>query len=202
MNFQYNRNISKDISRMKKIKSFKFESAISTPVVQFIPTQELPRDTLYREFELDGVTLPPYAQFKRRALRKRDMMVLCEPISIRFRYMGKSYEMNFKKGYCFDGASVPTMFVFGNVSKFNQYVLFAAMVHDALFALQLLGDDKLGFEDANNIFSAILRYQRINKFALLRYMLGVRSFVGWRLYKKSNPETSWLLDFVSFEVID
>lgn len=184
----------KRISRMKKIRSFKVVEYSGSILDEFIPTDSAKRDVLYAGFRAEGVKLPQYSSFDRLALRKRDMKVICRDWYMVFDYCGRRYRIEFKTGSCYDGASVPVIFVLGNVSKFNQYVSIASLVHDGLFALQLMS-----FEDANNVFSALMRWQGLNKFALGRYMLGVRSPIGKLIYKKSEPKKHWLYDFVHFK---
>ena len=182
------------MSRMKKIRSFQVVDYSGSVLDEFIPTDKNAREALYEGFREKGVILPPYSSFKRRALRRRDMKVVCREWWMIFDYCGKRYKITVDVGSCYDGASVPVPFVMGNVSKFNQYVLIPALVHDALFALKLMS-----FEDANNIFSGLLRWNGINKLALGRYMLGVRSPIGRAIYRKGNAETHWLNGFVQFK---
>lgn len=184
-------------NRLKAIRSFHILSDSGEPPTEFIPVDSDERDKLYYKYSLEGVTLPRYSSFDRKHLRKKDMKVLTADWSIKFRYKSEEYAMFFKKGFCFDGASVPVFFRMGNVTAHNSYVSKAAPVHDALFALKFMS-----YEDANNIFSGLLRDKDINKFALGKYMLGVRSPVGRKLYRKSDPETSWLKDFVEFVHLD
>jgi len=184
----------KRLSRMKKIRSFKIVEYSGSILDEFIPTDEAKRDVLYAGFRARGVKLPPYDSFERKALRKRDMKVVCRNWYMVFDYCGERYRIEFKKGACYDGASVPVPFVFGNVSKFNQYVSVASLVHDGLFALKLMS-----FEDSNNIFSALLRHEGINKLALARYMLGVRSPIGRMIYKRGDEKAHWLNGFVEFK---
>ena len=184
----------KRLSRMKKIRSFKVVEYSGSILNEFIPTDKAKRDVLYAGFRASGIKLPPYDSFERRALRKRDMKVVCRDWYMIFDYCGERYKITFNTGSCYDGASVPVAMVGGNVSKFNQYVSIASLVHDGLFALKLMP-----FEDANNVFSALLRWQDLNKLALWRYMLGVRSFVGKLIYKKGNPDKHWLNGFVEFK---
>ena len=182
------------MSHLDDIKTFEFLSPIVTPDCQFIPKTEGARKIMYSSFMDSGITLPPYDSFTRRFLRRADMMVLNKGLEIRFRYKNQEYKMIFARGTCWDGASIPNVFVFGNASKFNQYVILASLVHDALFALHLMP-----YDDANNIFSAIMRAQGINKLALGRFMLGVRSRIGRRMYRRSNPDKHWMKGFVNLE---
>ena len=180
-------------NRLKAIRSFQLLADSGEPCTEFIPRDSDERDKLYYEYSLEGITLPRYSTFSRKHLRKRDMKVLTSDWTIKFRYKKEEYAMLLKKGFCFDGASVPLVFRMGNVTAHNSYVSKAAPVHDALFALKLMT-----YEDANNVFSGLLRDKGLNKFALVRYMLGVRSPIGRRLYRKSDPRKSWLKGFVEF----
>ncbi len=183
------------MNRMESIESFEVINYSGTPDTQFISTKKNARTKLYNEFLDEGIELPSYSAFKRKNLRKRDMMVLNEDWFMEFVYKGVKYRIDAKKGACFDGASVPTIFIFGNMSRFNQYVIIPALVHDILFATH-----KFSFEDANNIFSALLRWNEINKCVLAKYMLGVR--VGGKgIYNRSVPEDHWLWNFSECKVI-
>ena len=184
------------MTRLEAIHSFRFLSSVQEPDAEFIPFKAPDRAVFYQKFAEQGIVLPDYNRFKRKFLRRRDMMTLMSPLNVRFAYKDREYSFTANEGACWDGASVPTMFVCCNVSKFNHYVILASLLHDAFFALHLMP-----FEDANNIFSAVLRYHDLGNLALLRYMMGVRSPIAHKLYRKSDVSGHWLNGFIDFHTL-
>jgi len=132
----------------------------------------------------------------RESLRKEDMKVLESDWWITFEYKKKVYRLTLKRGACWDGASVPTGLVHGNVAKHTQRANIPSIVHDYLFCSR-----SLSFDDANNIFSGLLRWQGMNRGALAQYMIGVRSRKGRRIFIDGNPEAHWLPPFCELSII-
>jgi len=157
-------------------------------VTTFIPVERYRRERLYETMAKRGYKMPEYSSLTRMNMRAQDLMVIMEECSIIFKYNGKIYELVVYPSLVVDCASVPVSLVQGDLNKFGQHVEMAALVHDVLFNMQLLP-----FEDANNIFEGFLKHTGlIDNFTIRMYCMGVRSFVGKRLYKKNNPETSWM----------
>jgi len=164
--------------------------------VEFISTNESVRETQYEQFKDRGIVLYPYCDIKRPMLLKRDLKVFLEDWWIEYQYEDVVYKLTYLAGGIFDEASIPIIFRCCNGTAHNQYVSIPSAVHDALFALHLMP-----FEDANNIFRELLEWKHIPRIVKGRLMMGVRSFLGRRLYRKNNPEEHWLNGFVKFEVV-
>lgn len=183
--------------RLEAIRSFEVIDYSGVIPSVYLSTHKETRLKQYEYFRERGIELPPYDSIKRKNLSKKDLKVFLDDWLIIFKYKNIEYKLTIKAGAITDDASVPTAFVFMNVTKHNQYVSIPAAVHDCLFALHLLS-----FEDANNVFSGLLRWNKIPKLALARYMMGVRSPVGKMLYKNNDPSKHWLKDFVDFEILE
>jgi hypothetical protein len=185
------------MKRMDLIKSMEVIGHSPTIEVAYIPINKIYRDRLYESFKDEGITLPIYSKLKRKGLNQCDLLILLKDHWISFRYNGKMIHILCKKGFIFDGASVPKKFVMRSLVKIGPKVLLAALIHDTLFALQ---PDSISYDDANNIFSALLRYKGVNKFTIGLYCAGVRSFIGKRIYKSIDPSLSWMKEFVEFDI--
>lgn len=107
---------------------------------------------------------------------KEDLCILLEDVSIK----SNQYTISIKKGFDFDGASIPRIFwsIIGNpiIGKFN----IAALVHDALYASQFI-DRKI----SDDIFLELMKIYKVGY--LKRYLMynAVRLF-GWKSWKSNQ----------------
>lgn len=190
--------MSKRKDRRAAVNSFKVVDVSLPPLTSFVPVDPVRRakqwDWMYFTH---GVVLPDYEVYKRRNLEYVDLIVFERDWWIIYEYNYKRYKVTVKPGAVIDSASVPTVFVRRNLTKRGQHIQEAAALHDSLFALKPFG---YSFDDANNLFEAMIRYTGISTdIARKFYMLGVRSPVGWKIYDEANPDKHWLKNFVEFE---
>jgi len=176
----------------------KIHEPIFNPVNCFIPQAGLDRVHLYQKLHAQGIVPPAYSEFTRPNLKKVDMMVLLEDNVFRFSLDGQEYKLTIKAGHAWDGASIPVAFVCCNMTKFNQYVLFASLIHDVLFALGFFS-----FKESNDIFRAILKKKKTPWLTRVFLQVGIRSFVGKHIYNgyRKGKIKTWMKPFVTLEKI-
>ena len=107
------------------------------------------------------------------------------------------YNITVKKGFDFDGASIPQSLwsVYGNPlsGKFR----IAALVHDALYASQ-----KVPRELADDIFLDLMKQHRVGYMKRQTMYYAVRS-VGWHVWKgHEETEVKKYKEFINVEKID
>ena len=184
------------MSHMDDIRTFKVIGCSGELPVTYLSTNKSIRDKQYKHFAKEGITLVPYADYKRTFLNKRDLKVFCKPWWIVFEYKGVVYKLIIGKGAVIDEASIPWFFRFGLGTAHNQYVSIPSGMHDVFFAMKLFS-----FDDSNNLFSAALRWKNTPKSVIGRLMMGVRSVFGKHSYRDNNPDTHWLKGFVKLEIV-
>ena len=109
---------------------------------------------------------------------KEDVFILLEDVTVE----ALGYRIRVKKGFDFDGASIPQALwsVYGNPlsGKFR----IAALVHDALYASQ-----KLPREVADAIFLDLMKQHEVGYMKRQTMYYAVRS-AGWTVWKKHDKE--------------
>jgi len=184
------------ILNTKTSKTFKVLSKfVDEPVTQYIPTDSVQRDHLYKEYEDEGVILPKYSDINSVGMDKLDLVVLEEDWSIDIGYIGKIIRITARKGFIYDMASTPVYLQFGRMSKNSQYCAMPALVHDMLYSLNIMPKD-----NCDDIFEGLLSFKKTPYFYKLAYIAGVRLF-GSNSYMESHNKRSWMTNFVSFELI-
>lgn len=181
------------MTRKQKIASFKVVHISNPPLTRFIPVNTKRRVELY---ESNFLILPWYETFVRKNLEREDLYVVEEQWSITFEYMNKAYTLTVNPGAVYDVASVPKHFVRGGLTKRGQAIQEAALVHDCLFALQLLP-----FEDCNNVFRGMIDYTGLCNRLVSNLYMAVRGRTGRTIYNNADPKKHWLKECVIFEEI-
>ena len=124
---------------------------------------------------------------------KEDVFILLEDVTVE----ALGYKITVKKGFDFDGASIPQALwsVYGNPlsGKFR----IAALVHDALYASQ-----KLPRELADAIFLDLMKQHEVEYLKRQTMYYAVRS-AGWYVWKKHRePEIETYKEFINVEKIN
>ena len=124
---------------------------------------------------------------------KEDMFILLEDVTVDV----LGYRIIVKKGFDFDGASIPRALwgLYGNPlsGKFR----IAALVHDALYASQ-----KVPRELADDIFLYLMKQHRVGHMKRQTMYYAVRS-VGWHVWKgHEETEVKKYKEFINVEKID
>ena len=109
---------------------------------------------------------------------KEDVFILLEDVTVE----ALGYRIRVKKGFDFDGASIPQSLwgVYGNPlsGKFR----IAALVHDALYASQ-----KLPREVADAIFLDLMKQHEVGYMKRQTMYYAVRS-AGWYVWRRNTKE--------------
>ena len=109
---------------------------------------------------------------------KEDMFILLEDVTVDV----LGYRITVKKGFDFDGASIPQALwsVYGNPlsGKFR----IAALVHDALYA-----SEKLPRELADSIFLDLMKQHEVGYMKRQTMYYAVRS-AGWYVWRRNTKE--------------
>ena len=124
---------------------------------------------------------------------KEDVFILLEDVTVEV----LGYRIRVKKGFDFDGASIPQALwgVYGNPlsGKFR----IAALIHDALYVSQ-----KLPRELADKIFLDLMKQHDVGYFKRKTMYYAVRS-AGWYAWKKlTKEELEKYKEFINVEKID
>ena len=124
---------------------------------------------------------------------KEDVFILLEDVTVE----ALGYKITVKKGFDFDGASIPQALwsVYGNPlsGKFR----IAALVHDALYA-----SAELPREVADKIFLDLMKQHEVGYLKRQTMYYAVRS-AGWYVWKKhKEPEVEEYKEFINVEKID
>lgn len=124
---------------------------------------------------------------------KEDVFILLEDVTVET----LGYRIRVKKGFDFDGASIPQVLwsVYGNPlsGKFR----IAALVHDALYASQ-----KLPRELADAIFLDLMKQHEVGYLKRQTMYYAVRS-AGWYVWRKHKElEIEEYKEFIHVEKID
>ena len=124
---------------------------------------------------------------------KEDVFILLEDVVVE----SLGYKITVKKGFDFDGASIPQALwsVYGNPLSVKFRI--AALVHDALYASQ-----KLPRELADAIFLDLMKQHEVGYLKRQTMYYAVRS-VGWYAWiKHAEPEIETYKEFINVEKID
>ena len=124
---------------------------------------------------------------------KEDVFILLEDVTVE----ALGYRIRVKKGFDFDGASIPQSLwgVYGNPlsGKFR----IAALVHDALYASQ-----KLPREVADAIFLDLMKQHEVGYMKRQTMYYAVRS-AGWYVWRRNTKEEiERYKEFINVEKID
>ena len=124
---------------------------------------------------------------------KEDVFILLEDVTVE----ALGYKIIVKKGFDFNGASIPQALwsVYGNPlsGKFR----IAALVHDALYASQ-----KLPREVADAIFLDLMKQHEVGYVKIQTMYYAVRS-AGWYVWKRNTKEEiETYKEFINVEKID
>ena len=124
---------------------------------------------------------------------KEDMFILLEDVTVDV----FGYRIIVKKGFDFDGASIPRALwgLYGNPlsGKFR----IAALVHDALYASQ-----KVPRELADDIFLDLMKQHRVGYMKRQTMYYAVRS-AGWYAWRRNTKEEiEEYKEFINVEKID
>ena len=124
---------------------------------------------------------------------KEDVFILLEDVTVDV----LGYRITVKKGFDFDGASIPQALwsVYGNPlsGKFR----IAALVHDALYASQ-----KLPREVADAIFLDLMKQHEVGYMKRQTMYYAVRS-AGWYVWRRNTKEEiETYKEFINVEKID
>ena len=124
---------------------------------------------------------------------KEDVFILLEDVTVE----ALGYRITVKKGFDFDGASIPQALwsVYGNPlsGKFR----IAALVHDALYASQ-----KVSRELADAIFLDLMKQHEVGYLKRQTMYYAVRS-AGWYSWKQlTKEEIETYKEFINVETID
>ena len=124
---------------------------------------------------------------------KEDVFILLEDVTVE----ALGYRITVKKGFDFDGASIPQALwsVYGNPlsGKFR----IAALVHDALYA-----SEKLPRELADDIFLDLMKQHEVGYMKRQTMYYAVRS-AGWYVWRRNTKEEiEKYKEFINVEKID
>ena len=124
---------------------------------------------------------------------KEDVFILLEDVTVE----ALGYRIRVKKGFDFNGASIPQALwsVYGNPlsGKFR----IAALVHDALYASQ-----KLPRELADAIFLDLMKQHEVGYMKRQTMYYAVRS-AGWYVWRRNTKEEiETYKEFINVEKID
>ena len=124
---------------------------------------------------------------------KEDVFILLEDVTVE----ALGYRIRVKKGFDFNGASIPQALwsVYGNPlsGKFR----IAALVHDALYASQ-----KLPREVADAIFLDLMKQHEVGYMKRQTMYYAVRS-AGWYVWRRNTKEEiETYKEFINVEKID
>ena len=107
------------------------------------------------------------------------------------------YKITVKKGFDFDGASIPKWLwsIYG--SPLNGNYVVASLIHDGLYASQ-----KLPRELSDKIFLDLMKQHKVGYIKRQTMYYAVRS-AGWYAWKKhEEPEIEEYKEFIDVEKID
>ena len=124
---------------------------------------------------------------------KEDVFILLEDVVVE----SLGYKITVKKGFDFDGASIPQTLwsVYGNPLSVKFRI--AALVHDALYASQ-----KLPRELADAIFLDLMKQHEVGYLKRQTMYYAVRS-AGWYSWKQlTKEELEKYKEFINVEKID
>ena len=109
---------------------------------------------------------------------KEDVFILLEDVVVE----SLGYKITIKKGFDFDGASIPRALwvVYGNPLSGNFRI--AALVHDALYA-----SEKLSRELADDIFLDLMKQHKVGYIKRQTMYYAVRS-AGWYVWRGHTKE--------------
>jgi len=178
--------------KRKYAKKLKIISQDSPVPMCFLPTDKEKyaevETNFFREF---GYRMPSKEDVDKKLLGIRDNGVISinpEDVRVLWGYWDCVFVLNdievhihFKPGFIFDGASVPDALAEGRLNRNAQHVIFASMVHDLIFELNLFT-----FKETAHIFrQLIIDTKLVDDVIAEEYFFGVRCFVGKKLYKTS-----------------
>ena len=124
---------------------------------------------------------------------KEDVFILLEDVVVE----SLVYKITVKKGFDFDGASIPQAFwgVYGNPLSGNFRI--AALVHDVLYASQ-----KVSRDSADDIFLDLMKQHKVGYLKRQSMYYAVRS-AGWYSWKQlTREEIEKYKEFVDVEKIN
>ncbi|UDQ99399.1 DUF1353 domain-containing protein [Lentisphaerota bacterium WC36G] len=98
-------------------------------------------------------------------------------------FIFNGYKITILKGFLFDGASIPQFFWSTTGSPFDFRFLIAALIHDALYASELLPR-----KEADEIFLLLLKYYGVSYYNRNKIYLGVR-IGGGNVWKTHTQES-------------
>ena len=175
-------------------KSFKVIECINEPVIQFVPVEKYQREVMYTNLAKNNIILPDYEKIKldKNDVRLEDLIVIHNKICIMFLYKKILYKLITLPGLVIDGTSVPTLLVHGMITKISPFSLLGSLVHDVLYALNLV--DKIAADD---IFEGLLKYKDSKKFIIYQHLLALRLF-GFESYRR-KLKYNWFPNYVIFE---
>lgn len=182
------------VTNQKNVKTFKVLTLSNEPVIQYIPIEPDLREKMYKHYADSGVILPDYNEFNIYDVEKIDMMVVEEDFTLEVIYLDFHYKFEIKRGFCFDGASVPTFVQFGRLSKISQYCLLASIIHDLLYGMGYV--TKIMCDD---FFEGLLRFKDTKEITIFIYVAGLK-IGGTKKYieqrkRYSNGKESWVANF-------
>lgn len=169
--------------RREALTSFRVNNISLPPSSSFLPVSHPRRRYVYRHV----AGLPAYNKIERHNLKREDLYYLNHKWWIDFNYLGVRYVVVADAKLVTDYASVPFYASFRKLTKRGQHIDEEALLHDILFASHFFS-----FEDANNIFEAMMLWKGISKKALVKtYAAGPRVF-GKPIYNSIKPEDHWI----------
>jgi len=148
------------------------------------------QNKLWNSFKARGIFLPDYNSIP----NKSELRLLMNVFRFKFEEHHRDGSIDtwlfvFKPGFIWDLASVPHV-LRGIVDNDSRSLRAAAMVHDTLFALHLVG-----FVEADRLFYRIIRAHSGGFKGFLAY-IAVRSPIGRNIYNDHNSKTHWMSGFV------
>lgn len=149
------------------------------------------------EFQAEGIKFPTNEDLDFDT--SSDWCVLLNPVQVYVQVKnGKEIcwiSFGFKRGFCWDLASVPRFFR-SVVDNDAQESIVAAMCHDYLFT-----SHALSFRESNSVFRGLLKTAGASRFDTFIYWAAVSSPVGRYMYNsKTIKRAKWQLQTVDFAI--
>ena len=148
------------------------------------------QNKLWNSFKARGIILPDYNSIP----NKSELRLSMNRFKLEFEEHHRNGSVDtwvfiFKAGFIWDLASVPSI-LRSIVDNDSAYIRAAAMVHDVLFALHLVG-----FVEADRLFYRIIKAHSGGLKGVFAF-LAVMSPIGRKKYNDHDPKTHWMNGFV------
>ena len=149
-----------------------YKTSAGKPILERVDLEKY-SELEYRFLNNKNIIIPRKEKLKRIGMNSDELHILHSHFNVEFCYKEKLYIFNMFPGFIFDKASVPK-YLRSIVDNDDPVVEVAAMCHDPMFALHLLGNSDIGYDLANKIFYWIIYTVISNKADALKKRYDVK----------------------------